>query len=704
MATPTDELKDGQDYVLRNQTPEEKERLDTTEDVPQYRIQMDLDEEQKDRVEKQFKMEFEALEAERVEMKFEAKCKERDNQYDGEMQENDAIMFNLHMHQSKVKVDAICRAAKEAIFDVEGLVDVTPRPEMNREDGPEVAEKQAEFIDYSVDEEVKPEAAYDKIIKCTAKKFVGIGKLCWSYRREKRKREETYEGLEGLEQFLNVYPEMKDPNTPEFKKYKGFIKRLIQQEKVKLVVNYRDTIDNNPEMKYIKVEDFYVRNACNYWQGLRTEHFVGERQEYTYWELIKKQQEEEFENVEALWSEPDEAKGGTATKEAKDYMTKSYEVIEATMYFKLEEGDDEEVKIKAWFSKEKKTLLGAILYPYYAFDIDYIPHYFVLNDYGFYGDFRSIMYDLRDTNIAMDVLVNLFLYGTYVRNLVTPIVEEGSEIEQMFMDKTWRAGSPLVVDELTDDVNKKVGFVQYPSMDMNSGLAMIELLRRDQSDSSVSDISASGRDNPLDPNAPAAKTMALLQQAGLGIKEYLRTFIPSFDVFCTMLLQMYYQMSQEGRQYRVARKAEGVTGQNPFAKISRDDMMAKTSVQARARTFVFDKINEKQEAMAGLNMIQSNTYTMQQPQILYQALVIALKTLGGQWKTLAEKMPSPAEFKQEQMGIAVQAIQDILTAAQKQSQVTGVAPQAPSSSEMGDAVTKAQAIAYNPQLAESVKK
>lgn len=699
-----DEIKDDESYAIRPQTPEEKERLNTDDDIPEYRIRMDLDAEQEKRLTEQFFLEFEALEAERKELKLEEKWAERDAQYDGEMAPNDAIPFNLHMHQSKIKVDAIARAAKEAIFDVEGLVDVTPRPEMRRKDGQKVAERQAEFLDYIVDEEVKPEIAYDKIIKSTAKKFVGIGKMCWSYRREKRKREETYEGLEGLQQFLQTYPETQDPTTKEFQRHKGLIRRLIAEKKVQLVVNYKDVIDNNPDLKHIKVEDFYVRNACNYWQGLRTEHCIAERQEYTYWELLKKQKEEEFKNVEELWSDPNEDPEKPGGGENKDFMTKSYCVLEATMYFKLKEEDEEEVKIKAWFGKDKKTFLGAILYPYYAFDVDYIPHYMVINDKGFYGNAESIMYDMRDTNIALDALLNLYLYSIYVRHIVTPIVEEGSQIEQAFMEKTWRVGDPLVVDDLTDDVNKKVNFVQWPNADMSSGMALMEILRRDQSDvTKVSDLT-SGRESTLDPTAPASKTLALLEQSGLGIKEYLRTFIPSFNIFCTMLLQICYQMNQEGREYRVRRKAEGVTGTNPFVSISRDEMIAKTSVQARASAFVFDKINEKREAMAGLNIVSTNPYTMRQPKVQYEALLIALKSLGGSWNILADKMPSPEQFEQQQLGVAVQALQSLFQQAQQKQQLTGVPSEGPTMDEAKDTITKAQAVDYNPALAEPVKK
>lgn len=692
-------LKDGEDYAIRRQTPEEIERNDNDEDIPAYRIQMDLDDEQEKRLTEQFKLEFEALEKEREDLGLEAKWRERDSQYDGDIESNKSLPFNLHVHQSRIKVDAICRAAKEAILDVDPIVDVTPRPETAAEkNGYVIAQKQAQFIDYAMDEDIKPEEAYDKVLKSSAKKFVGIAKLTWAYRRDKRKREEAYEGTEeGLRDFLETYPEVKDPNSSEFKKYKSLVMDLIKQKKVHVVTEYKDTTDNNAKIKYVKIEDFYVRNACNYWDGLRTEHFYAEIVPFTYWELLKKKTDNEFKNIEKLWETGDETLKGS---ENKDYMTATYDAVESVMHFRLKESDEDEVKLKAWFSKDKKTFLGASLFPFYAFDTEYVPHYMILNDEGFYGGAKSIMWTMRDSNIAQNVLLNLALYALYLRNTVTPITTEGSAIEAMFNEKSWEAGKPLVLDELTDDVNKSLSFVQWPNVDTNAFMTIMGILRRDDSDTTtVSDL-VTGQESPLDPTAPAEKTMALLHQAGLGIKEYLRTLTPAVNVVCTMILQLYYQMSREGKKYKVRRKANDVVGQDPFETISRDEMIAKTTVQSRASAFAFDKLNEKREAVAGLQLVQTNSYTMQQPAIQYQALLITLQTMGGRWKTLADKMPSPEAFQQQQLETAVQAMQMLMQNAQAKSQITNVPPRMPSPEESAAAVTKAQAVRYNPALAD----
>jgi hypothetical protein len=65
---------------------------------------------------------------------------------------------------------------------------------------------------------------------------------------------------------------------------------------------------------------------------------------------------------------------------------------------------------------------------------------------------------------------------------------------------------------------------------------------------------------------------------------------------------------------------------------------------------------------------------------------------------------SPEDFDNQQMQVAMQAIQQLFQQAQQQAQVTGVAPD-PRQVMAGapEAVTRAQAAAYNPELAEEQK-
>lgn len=693
------------DYALRNQSAEEKKKWKDAE-VPEFRIKLKLNETQKEDLSKQSFLELYALKAERTEKKLDKSWEDRDAQYDGQLAPVENVDFHIDVRESKIKVDSVVRAITESFLPEGGdIIDVTPRPETARNDGYVIAEKQQQFIDFAVDEEIKPEMAIRKIALSAAKKFVGVGKLCWSYRQEIRRREEHWEGKtiqvgqlpngqpmldnEGLRNFLNMYPDAPD-------RYKAQVQSLIEGKSVDIVVQYKETVKNNPELKYIKIEDFFVRNDCQYNDGLVSEHLIGERQHYTYWELKKMEADGDFEDVDAMFNIPKDGDDGTG---GNDYKTKTYDVMEFTTYLKLNESDEQETKIKWWAGEEKKNFLGAILYPYYSIDIDYIGFWITTNDKGFYGDADSMMYDLRDTHLAQDALISLLLQSIYVRNTITPIVRSGSEAETLFLEHDFKSGKPIPVDDLTDDVKNAFDYVKWPATDTNGGLVLLEKMKRIGSDvSRVSDLVTGGA-SEIDPSAPASKTIALLQQSGVGIKDYILNFLPSFNIFAGNLLQLYFQMSTDDRAYRIRAKSKQVTGKDIFQTIKREEMVIRTNVQSRAAAFAFDKVNEKREGMAAYTLITNNPYAMRQPKILFEALKTFLNTFGGVWKGLGEKLPSPEEFAQEQMAVAMQAIQMLFQQAKAQADTTGV-PMDPREviKQAPDAITKAQAESYDPRL------
>lgn len=707
------EIPKDEDYAIRPQTTDEKATQDEYDDIPEYKIHLTLSEAQQDRLIEDFFLEFDAIVKERQDLKLETKWKEMDRLYDGELNENERLLFNVHVNQCKVKINAIVRAAAKAFLGSGQIADITPRPEMAQtKDGYDVCEAQTEFIDYTFDEEIHCENDFRKIVREAGKKFVGIGKIDWSYRREKRKRMETYNSKfeavqqggkinlqnEALQDFIKTYPDVA-------KRYPGLVKRMLRGESIDIVVEYKDTVNNNAKLNHIKIENFYVRNACNYWEGLRTEHCIGEEQEYSYWELLKKQADGEFVNVENLWDDSTKSDTTAGATHTSDYKTTTYKVIEGTYYWKINPDDEEEVKIKCWFGKDKKIFLGTTLFPFYALDTEYLAFYLTLNEYGFYGACKSVAHDMMDSNIAQDSLYSLLLHGAYARTIMTPIVKEGSLLEELFLEKDFVEGMPLPVDEMTQDVNKEIGFVQWPQMNANELLGAIGFAQRmDASVTGITDAAATGANDPSDPTAPAHKTIVLLQQSGINIEDYIECLLPTFNIFVTFVLLLYYQMSTEDRKYRVRRKSMAVTGGNPFKSISRDQMIAKTNIQARASGFVFEKAQERQDALYCLNAIQANPYTARIPVAQYKGLQTYLKTFGQVWRNFADNdLPSPDELDQQLKQVAFQAVTKFMQGMMAQQQTTGVMPKVNPDQVKGVA-ENAQMGAYNPALAAEAQK
>lgn len=706
------EIPKKMDYAIRSQTKEEIEK-NADEDALEFKVEIEPNEEFESRLEEQVEKEFQSLKDERIALGLEDKWEDRDAQYDGDLAPIRHLDFQIDVKESKIKGDSIVRSIMQAFFPDNGnIIDVTPRPETAaRNDGFAVAEKQAQFLDYEMDENVKPKRVFRKVARSAFKKYVGILKNVWEIDIQTRHREETYDGENiteevngetiivdnpGLRAFLNAYPDANE-------RYPSKVRALLEGKTIHIVAKYKEQVCNNPKPKYIPVEDFYVRNACNYNDGLKNEHLIGERQRLTYWDLRRLEQDEGWRNVDKLFCDGEKKDGETASK-AKDYMTKEYRIMEFTTFIRINPDDKEESKIKCWYDEDTMTLLYACKYPYYSIDCDYIGFWLTDNDKGFYGDAEGVMYDLRDTHIAQDALISLMLQGIYVRNIITPIVGEGSDLEEIFLNHQFRTGNPIAVDAL-DDVKKSVDFVQWPMQDINGALAGLEKMGRVGDDVSRVSALTTGGESQLDPSAPASKTLALLQQSGIGIKDYIDVFIPSFDQWAGDQLQLYYQISPNDRKFKIRTKGKQVTGADVFGSITRDEMAVKTNVQSRAAAFVFDAMNEKREALAAYQIVNSDPYASQQPAFRYKALKALLATFGGRWKTLSDTdLLSPEEFKRQQEQIALQAVQALLQKAAEVSNTTGVLQDPKQVLERApEAITGAQAAAYDPSLAEEAK-
>lgn len=718
---------EGQYFIDNMPANRVKEREDSPDDIPPYRVAIDMDDDQIARLDEQFKEEFEAIKEERRTLGLPEKWQSLDNQYDGQMLQNERLAFNLHMHQSKIKADAIARAIKEAFLETKPMIDVSPRPDewrMEEQAGFDVSGVQQQFICYEMDENVRPEQDLSQIALCAVKKFVGMGKLEWRYNKERRRREETYEGKnepvvgndgtpvigpdgmplihnQALTEFENNYPNW------ERRGYGKYWAKINAEKTCNIVVTYFDTTVNCAKLKHIDIENFYVKNSTRYYEGLKTAHLIVERDSMSWYELEKKARNDEFDAdaVESLKEMLIMGDGGPK----QTWRTKDYPILEATTYFKLDVNDEEETKIKAWYAEtgeqgDTYTFLGAIIWPYYGFDTDYLPFYVKLNNDGFYGGAKSVMYDLKDSNVAQDALINLALHGAYVRTLITPIVPTGSDIASTFIENRFEDGKPLEVDNFGDDINKAIGFVQYPPMDMNGLINLGNIMQRNDDYVTGVQPGTSGRENPSDPHAPAAKTIALLNQASINIRDYIKEFLPTFEMFVGNVLQLYYQMAGEGRRYRVQWAAKEVTGKNPFETITRDQLVARTNIQSRAAAFAFDKVLAKQEAQAAYQIVLTNPIVQTMPDVQFEALKILLRKQGDEWYNFAEdELPSPKEFQERQMKSAMKAMQMFVQQQMQQSELTGQ-PLGIDVKAVAQAITKQQMLDNNPMLGQEMQK
>ena len=626
-----------------------------------------------DRLREEFFEEFDAIVSERAEHSLETKWASLDNQYNGILGDNDDRQFNLHRQITKVKCDYVTRSTIQALSETEKKFSITPRPEFAKTAGYDVCEKQEDWLDYALDNRIEWLPVKMLVIHSASVKGVGIQKNVYDIRTIKNKREEKYEGKneqivqngqvvgvrnQGLESFIRAHKEEIEENPDDYRQY---IEDLTNEKKIRLMVEYDEVVYDDPYPQYVSLENFFCRVSTNGYNGLCQSRGVFERREFSYWELKQEEKKGVLKNVDDLQYEYKVDKKKLVRGERRDnYEKEKYCVLEGEFQFDIK-GDGKRVdKLLCWFDEKSKVFLGAIYFPWIGFQSQYNPHYIKIKEDGFYQP--GIAEDLTDINIAQDAILSFFLEGQYIANLITPIVKEDSGIYDQMMAKEFRHGMPLVLKKTEDPSQIRFFNEMLRPVDTNGLLAGLQLLSKEADDvSRVSDLNM-GRASDIDPNAPASKTLALLEQSGVGVKEYIQVLAPSWNRDGWMFLQLYGQMSDAERRYqgRTTRE-EAVTGSDPFGMITREDMIAKTNIQTQVTAFDFDKLNEKKTDLALMQVLGNDVLVRSNPMAWYQIVKQVVKGWSPKWRSQVDKiLPSPEKLNEHMAMMTLQAVKQYL--------------------------------------------
>lgn len=663
--------KPEKDYSLTIETKTAVDERIEAKEVPIYEERCELNDEQKKRLSEEFDAEFKAIKAERDEEHLEEKWEALGNQYKGEMQEDSRMQFNLNRNITKPVVDRVANFIKQGFFKSDPIYSISPRPEFDKEGGDEVASKQQDFLDCKLDN-LPFRSPVGKTILSATKLGTGILKITHVIKRVPRTREERYQGNpiqagvdpqtkqpiirnKGLEEFLSNWPEAE-------KDYPGLVKQLQEGKEINIIAEYQDTVYNDPLPQFVELKNFYVRLACEGYEGLKSEKLFVERKNYTWWELEQEEKKEKFYDIDELIKIKDDK---DPNKKRANYERETFDILECTYFFKLKPDDKDFTRIIFWYAEKERVVIGSILYPYDV--IDYIPFYISDSETGFYQP--GLAEFTTDDHIAQSVLLNLALGGIYIRNTVTPITDDQEVIDQ-FLEKRFTHGIPI------QGKAGQIDFLQkyMPNIDVNAIMSIMQFMQQGNEAVTQSSSGMSGQESAFDPNAPASKTIALLKMAGVGIDEYIACMTPSFNQIAYVLLQLYHQMSSEGRKYKV--RPERVVGSNPFAEISRNEMIARTNIQAQAFAFDFDKLQAKKEDFALYQILRVEPIFNQNSEAVYHLIRTIVKGWSPKWNNNVEKLlPGLQQFRQEQLKTAIAAVGVYVASVLQQSQVTGIAPQ-----------------------------
>jgi hypothetical protein len=634
------------------------------EGIPVYMETMDLTDDQKERIVKEIIAELKVIrderEAEHVEKKWEA----LENQYNGEAEEDELQQFNLNRNVTKVKVDSIVTDCKVAFFESDPIFAVTPRPEFGKTVGLEVCSKQQDFLDYKVDN-LPFEPEMDLVFHSAVVKGTGWLELFYDIQREPRKREESYETKmitdpvtnmsvnKGLIDFIKNWPNA-------VKDYPGYVKQMQEGKDISFVAAYKETVYNDPRPKFHDIKDVYVRLKVDGYQGLKSTRLIAVKESFSYWELKKEEENEKFYDIDKLV----EGKDG---KRPDNFESLDFDIFKCTYYFKENEEDTEEIKVIVWMHEDKKLVIGSVLYPYYAVGCCYIPFHIKRKKKGIYQP--GVAEDLTDSHLAENAILNLTLGAAYLGNTITPITKD-PDVHNQFLEKRFSLGVPLEAKAGEVDFLQKY----MKPADIGGLLNLMQyLILGDDQVSRVSSL-MTGQESPVDPTAPASKTLALMRQSGKGISDYIKHLLPSFNEIGYILLAIYYQMSKQGKKYTI--RPENVVGDNPFGVLERNDMITRTNIQSRAYMFEFEKTQEKQLDLSLYQVIRQEPLVAKNPEAVYTLLKNLVDGWSKKWKNISNKViPTLTDFKKMQLQAAMQGVAMYVNAVLQNSKITGVAPE-----------------------------
>lgn len=298
------------DYEL-TRGPKPKEETPTNE-TPEYHQAIDLTEKQDDRLMEIAVREFEAIKQEREELGLEEKWRMYQNQYDGVMEENQDQQFNVHMHTTKIKIDAIVRGAKASFLESDPKFAITPQPGYayrNSREADEVCTAQQDFLDFQISQDLSLENPLEKALYSNAIKGApGMLKIPWKYRSEPREREECYEGRfvvqgvvqgraivrnPGLEELVQKYPDIQKRHPDIYEAVKRGKTQYVQAK-------YSEVTYNNPDPQFVPIENFYVYNRTDGLKGLKECRCICETKEYSWNDLREMERSEGWSNIDSM--------------------------------------------------------------------------------------------------------------------------------------------------------------------------------------------------------------------------------------------------------------------------------------------------------------------------------------------------------------------------------------------------------------------
>jgi hypothetical protein len=552
-----------------------------------------------------------------------ARFEQERNQHEGKMPGADypyAGAFRVNYPITKKKAREVANRLKQAYLDSDPIWAIgTDKLELK-----EYSEKAEKAIDAAVRNELDEEDDLAQVVFDGTLHGSGFIVPSWLYTEEVRRDVETYKGFDGvnpqtLEPLFDF--EKRYPNWKDEKKARELHGKIARGEDVTEEVSYTVAVKNQPNVQHVEPDKVRVYPSVDGYEGLRSTPIYGFVKTFTRSQLEDLARDGQIEQAQL-----DLLLGNDGLeKPAVQDEIEEYDVFIATARYQLP-NDKRPSRYKVWFAVEEHIILRIRQFQFWCDEPDLIPFYIRQEEPGFFK--RGLAWDLQDDHVVLNVMLNLYLNAIDMANSMRWIVKKGSLAEGHLLARRWSPHLPIPYKDKPEEV-----VPNQQAMTHIAGIASgFELMRRTADESTNTSALQSGRESPTDPNAPATKTLLLLQQVEPNMKEYMRSLEPAFRQLGRWIVWLYYQGISLGWIDSLPGLPEMPVDQLPeIAK----------SLHPRALLFEFDRQGRTERNLKVLELLTSLA-----PMAIPDALKVTLSQIDSQWARLADTLnlqpPMPA--------------------------------------------------------------
>ncbi len=571
---------------------------------------------------REIEKEIEIIKSMREERDLPDKWQEARDQYQGVVEFKDfpwENSSNLHIHITSAAVDIMKVKAKAQMF-TEPMMLLKPLPSQIGENLFEDIALKEKFLNCEARDDIQIEDKLDPDLQDAINIGTGIAKL--RYERDidfDAVVPEIYEATpQDIARFKSDFKKDKGSQV-----YKDYLSDLEKGLSVEVWMKSDEIIYEGPKISYVKLEDLFVRPDID---DIRKHRVIAEKLHYTWMDLINEVEGNSFDRQVVM-----ELKDKFPT----DYYKKIYDGWEVICYYDYEKTNNLQ-RIKIVYLEEQKRILKALTFPFIHRMPDYVFYYIKKVPGSIYGE--GLAEKLKDTNKAINDLWNQTVDSGTLRNAPCFKAVKGSEFDST--QKKWGPAAIWWVKTIADVEQFRI---------TGGGAEQINYISRlERYAEWISGVSAymTGRESPLDPNAPASKAYMLLKESNLRINDGIRQLHSSNRILFYQIDKLLFQYMRGNKLPFTVTKGEVLETKEITKKV----LGIKVRYIPHLSDITVNKELEKEQDMKFALYLQSRAIVQSVPTAERTILEILIRNQGGVWEKMLDKLLPPEQKKLPQAG------------------------------------------------------